>query len=102
MATDIQTLAPLPDLVLAEIDKRIETLGSQKAVADELGTSESLITEIKKGRRSAPLSVVAKLGFMRITFHVRATHAPRVVRVLEAALSEDAHLQKLLDKVLSK
>ena len=103
MVTDIQeTTLSLPDPVLLELKERIKTLGSQTAVANDLSISPSMITEILKGRRTASPSILEKLGFVRITFHIKKDRILPVIRLIKMAMDEDVHLQQILDKVLAK
>ena len=102
MVTDIKPTASLPDLVANELRARIEKIGSAKKVAEELEIPQSMITEILKGRRMASPTIAEKLGFVRITFHVKRDRVLQVIHLLKMALEEDAHFQRLLDKVLEK
>ncbi len=92
----------LTDVFITELGERIKTLGTQEAVAKELEISPSLVTEFLKGRRIPSPAVLKKLGFTRISFHIRTERVKPVVRLIKMALSEDEHMQRLLDKVLEK
>ncbi len=85
MVSTDQITTPLPDPVVTELHKRIEKSGTQKVVASELEISESFLTEILKGRRTASPSLLEKLGFVRITLHVKSEQADSVVRAIQKA-----------------
>ncbi len=80
-----QVASPIPDPLIAELRKRIEKSGTQKAAAQELEISESFLTEILKGRRTASPSLLEKLGFVKITLHVKSEQADSVVRAIQKA-----------------
>lgn len=66
-----------------ELNKLIEKEGSKTAAARWLGVSPSLITEITKGRRNIPESVLKQLGFRRVVLHVREDRFSRIMQAIE-------------------
>jgi Helix-turn-helix. len=92
----------LPNLVLDELSRRVEASGSKKAVAEQLEISQQHLGDIMSGKRTVGPNLLEKLGFVKISFHARRENALRVVRILEVALNEEKHMQRLMDKVLEK
>lgn len=77
----------LPDPVIDELRRKIKASGSQKAAADELEISPSLITEILQGRRTASPSLLEKLGLVKIVVHVKSEKASDVFRAIETVIN---------------
>lgn len=71
------------DQAQKELNKLIAQEGSKAAAAKRLGVSPSLITEISKGRRSIPESVLKQLGFRRVVLHVREERYSRIMQALD-------------------
>lgn len=99
---NIQNPTRLPDLVVQELERRVKESGTQKMVAEELDISPQHLGDLIKGKRTASPALLEKLDIVRITFHVKKDRLKPVINLLKMALAEDAHFQRLLDKVLEK
>jgi hypothetical protein len=99
---ETQDMVRLPNPVITELNRRIEDSGSKKAAATELGISQQYLGDVVAERRAAGKKLLSKLGFTRISFHIRTDRVKPVVRLITMAMEEDEHMQKLLDKVLAK
>jgi transcriptional regulator with XRE-family HTH domain len=85
---------PVPD----ELRKRVEDSGSQKAVADELGISAQHLGDILRGRRTAGPALLEKLGFARVTMHVKTNTLPDVVSAIDDVIKENAGSDSVVEK----
>lgn len=66
-----------------ELEKLIAQHGSQTAAARKLDISASLLNDIILGKRNISRTVLSKLGFVRVTIHVREDRLPRVMKAIE-------------------
>ena len=73
----------LNDPAREELEKLIAEHGSQKAAADHIGISPAVVNDIILGRRNISRTVLSKLGFVRVTIHVREDRLPRVMKAIE-------------------
>lgn len=69
-----------------ELEKLIAKAGSQKAAADHLDISTSLINDIVLGKRNISRTVLNKLGCERVIVHVKTDKLPRLMKAIEKAL----------------
>lgn len=67
------------------IRELIDEKGTQAAAAEALGISPSFINDILHGKRNISKPVLTKLGFERVTVHVRSERVPHVMRAIEKA-----------------
>jgi DNA-binding transcriptional regulator YdaS (Cro superfamily) len=51
---------------VTELRQQVKAKGSQKAVADGLAISPSLLNDILKGKRNVSESLAARLGYERV------------------------------------
>lgn len=73
----------IKDPAREELEKLIAKEGSQRAAADMLGTSPSVINDIVLGRRNISRTVLSKLGYERVTIHVKTDKLPRLIKAIE-------------------
>ena len=69
-----------------DLEKLIADEGSQRAAADKLGTSPSVINDSVLGRRNMSRSVLSKLGYERVIVHVKTDKLPRLMKAIEKVL----------------
>lgn len=88
--------------VITALRERVSDKGSQKDVANEIGVSTTHLSDVLSGNRNLGGKILDRLGFVKITLHVKKEHVGRVLRVLDATLSGDTRMQKLIDKAIKK
>lgn len=76
----------IKDPAREELEGLIAKEGSQRAAADKLGTSPSVINDIVLGRRNISRSVLSKLGYERVTIHVKTDKLPRLMKAIEKVI----------------
>lgn len=86
--------------VLDYLNKRAEELGSQKAVAEELGISPSHLSDVLSGKRNLGEEILEQIGFEKVIVHVRSSAVPEVVRAIETAQAEADHLRNLGNRII--
>ncbi len=88
--------------VIEELKKRADELGSQQALADELGISAQHLGDVLKGRRGLGEDVLEQIGFEKVIVHVRTYAVPDVVKAIETAQAEAEHVNTLRKRVFEK
>jgi len=75
------------DLAMQELKRRVQNKGSQQAVAEELEITPAYLSDILKGRRDLSDNILFKLGFVKISLHVKTKQAPQVIKAIEKELT---------------
>lgn len=70
------------DLAMEELKRRVQAMGSQNAVAAELGITPAYLSDILSGRRDLSENVLTKLGFVKISLHVHTKQATQVMKAI--------------------
>ena len=76
----------IKDPAREELEGLIAKEGSQRAAADKLGTSPAVINDIVLGRRNISRFVLSKLGYERVTIHVKTDKLPRLMKAIEKVI----------------
>lgn len=97
MLTDTQTTTLPHDPALAELNRMVDELGSQKAAADKLEISQAYMGDILAGNRTISETVLKKIGYIRLVVNVKEVHSGLVVGAIENALRLANGEKKLLD-----
>lgn len=76
----------ITDPAREELERLIAKVGTQKAAADKLGLSTSVVNDIVLGRRPISRNVLGKLGYERVTIHVKSERLPRLMKAIEKVI----------------
>lgn len=83
-------MAGITSQAIEDLKQLVKEKGSKKAAAEALGIHPSYLGEILNGTRDLSESVLEKLGYEKVTIHVKTGAVPDVVSVIETALNEAA------------
>lgn len=83
-------MTEVSNAAIEELKRRIRSKGSQKAVAAELEISPAYLNDILMGKRNLSDNVLEKLGYEKVTVHVKVNSVPDIVRAIETAQEESA------------
>jgi len=90
----------ISDPVKDYLKRRANELGSQKAVAEEIGISPSHLSDVLSNKRNLGEDVLEQLGFEKVIVHVKSSNVPEVVRAIETAQAEAAHLDGIKKRIV--
>lgn len=88
MVADTKTTTLPHDPALAELNRMVAKLGTQKAVAEALEIHPSYLGEMLSGKNPISENVLKKIGYVRLTVNVKEDHAPLVVSAIDVTLQE--------------
>lgn len=81
-------MAEVTSPAIEDLKQLVKEKGSKKAAAETLGIHPSYLGEILNGTRDLSESVLEKLGYEKVTAHVKTSAVPSVVSAIEAVLNE--------------
>jgi hypothetical protein len=83
-------MAKITSPAIEDLERLVIEKGSKKAAAESLGIHPSYLGEILNGTRDLSESVLEKLGYEKVTVHVKTDAVASALAAIEAALKEAA------------